>query len=148
MHKTYTGHPIALQRQRGFTLIELMIAVAIIGILAAIAYPSYNNYLMKGRRASAQAHLSDIAQRQQQYLLDARAYAPDLAALNLTTPSDVSAYYSPITIVADNTAGAPPSFTVTATPKAGTAQVNDQCGILGIDNTGSKTASTGAAGCW
>lgn len=125
-----------------------MIAVAIIGILAAIAYPSYSNYLMKGRRASAQAHLSDIAQRQEQYLLDARAYADSLGALNMTTPDDVSAYYSPITIVAVNTAGARPSFTVTATPKAGTAQVNDQCGTLGIDNTGNKTASTGASGCW
>lgn len=137
-----------MKAQKGFTLIELMVAVAIVGILAAIAYPSYTNYLLKGRRASAQAHLMDIAQRQQQYLLDARAYAPDLPTLNVTTPSDVSAYYSPITIVAVNTAGVPPSFTITATPKAGTAQVNDQCGTLGIDNTGNKTVSTGVAGCW
>lgn len=136
-----------MKAHKGFTLVELMIAVAIIGILAAIAYPSYSNYLMKGRRASAQAHLADIAQRQEQYLLDARAYAGSLGALNMTTPDDVSTYYT-ITLVADNTAGAPPSFTVTATPKAGTAQVNDQCGTLSINNTGSKIASTGAAGCW
>lgn len=134
-----------MKRIKGFSLIELMIAVAIIGILAAIAYPSYSNYLMKGRRASAQAHLVDIAQRQEQYLLDARTYAESLGTLNMTTPDDVSAYYA-IALVADNTAGVPPSFTVTATPKAGTAQVNDQCGTLDIDNTGNKTA--GAAGCW
>lgn len=137
-----------MKAQKGFTLIEIMIAVAIVGILAAIAYPSYTSYLQKGRRASAQAHLVDIAQRQEQYLLDARAYAPDLATLNLTTPGDVSAYYSPITITAVNTAGAPPTFTVTATPKAGTAQATDQCGILGINSTGNKTVSTGVSGCW
>lgn len=132
--------------QKGFTLIELMLAIAIVGILASIAYPSYTNYLLKGRRASAQAHLMDIAQRQQQYLLDARAYA-DSSTLNVTTPSDVSAYYT-IAILPVNTAGVPPSFTVTATPKAGTAQVNDQCGALGIDNTGNKTAAPGMTGCW
>lgn len=123
-----------------------MVAVAIIGILAAIAYPSYTSHLLKSRRASAQAHLLDIAQRQQQYLLDARIYA-NSAQLNVTTPSDVSTYYT-IAIAPDNTAGVPPSFTVTATPIAGTAQVNDKCGTLGIDNTGNKTVSTGASGCW
>ncbi|OGS99238.1 MAG: hypothetical protein A3F73_06310 [Gallionellales bacterium RIFCSPLOWO2_12_FULL_59_22] len=145
MHNTHPGHPAAAQRQRGFTLIELMIAVALIGILAAIAYPSYTNHLQKSRRASAQAHLMDIAQRQTQYLLDARAYAEDLGSLSLSTPDDVAAFYT-IAIDADNTAGAPPSFTATATRKPGTAQANDKCGTLGIDNTGNKSAATG--GCW
>lgn len=130
---------------KGFTLIEILVTVAIVGILAAIAIPSYSNYMQKSRRASAQAHLMDIAQRQQQYLLDARAYAPDLHALGISTPSDVSPYYSPIAIVI-NIPGAPPSFTVTAQPIA--TQANDKCGTLGIDNVGNKTASTGAAGCW
>lgn len=133
---------------KGFTLIELLVTVAIVSILAAIAIPSYSNYMQKSRRASAQAHLMDIAQRQQQYLLDARAYAPNLATLGISTPGDVSPYYSPITITAVNNAGAPPSFTVTAQPKAGTDQANDKCGTLGIDNVGNKTTTTGAAGCW
>ena len=151
MHKEHTKYLSGLRRQRGFTLVELMIAVAIVGILAAIAYPSYTNHLMKGRRASAQAHPLDIAQRQTQYLLDARAYAPDLVTLGVSTPSDVSTYYT-IAVCIDSagtacsTPSSPPYFRITATPKAGTAQVNDQCGTLEIDNTGSKTA--GAAGCW
>lgn len=123
----------------GFTLVELMIAVAVIGILAAIAYPSYQDQVRKGRRASAQSHLMDIAQREQQYLLDARSYANSVAALSLTTPTDVSSYYTISIIVG---AGASPTFTAKATPIAGSAQAAD--GEMTIDNTGTKTP----AGYW
>lgn len=121
-----------MKKPAGFSLIELLIVVVIIGVLAAIAFPSYQSYMMKGKRSSAQAHLMDIAQRQQQYLLDARSYAPDLATLNLTTPSNVSTYY---TITFTVAAGTPPSFTITATP-IGT-QVTD--GTLTINSAGVKT---------
>ncbi|TDF66481.1 prepilin-type N-terminal cleavage/methylation domain-containing protein [Cupriavidus sp. L7L] len=121
-------------RARGFTLIELMITVAIIAILAATAYPSYISHVIKGRRAAAQASLMDIAQRQQQYLLDSRSYASSLATLNVTPPTDVTAYY---TIGIAAVAGSPPTFTVTATPIAGTSQANDV--TLSINNAGVKT---------
>jgi len=120
-------------KQRGFTLIELMMVVAIVAILAAVAYPSYMSYLAKGNRSAAEAHLMDIAQSQQRYLLDARSYAPDLTTLNVTTPSSVSPYY---TITIATAAGPPPTFTATATPKAGTSQASDV--TLSIDGAGVK----------
>ena len=132
-------------RHGGFTLIELMIVVAIVAILAAVAFPSYQSHMMKGRRASAQTALMDIAQRQQQYFMDARRYAPDLATLNVTLTSDVSAYYT-VTICQTTTSpcvapgGTPPTFAAIATPKAGTSQVTDS--TLSIDNVGVKAPST------
>ena len=125
------------QKQQGVTLIELVFAVTIVGILVAIAYPSYENSQIRSRRSSAQAHLMDIAQQQQQYLLDARSYASSLAALSMTTPTRVSLSYT-ITITA--TAGPPPTFTATATPIARTSQASDV--TLSINNAGSKTPAT------
>ncbi|MBI3284602.1 MAG: type IV pilin protein [Burkholderiales bacterium] len=126
----------AAPKRRGFTLMELMVAVAIVGILSAIAYPSYLSYLIKSRRASAQSYLLDIAQRQQQYLLDARSYTNDVNALNLTTPKDVAPYYTVDVTKSDS----PPAFTATAKPIPGSPQASDV--TLTIDNTGKKTPDT------
>jgi type IV pilus assembly protein PilE len=123
-----------VQKSKGFTLIELMIAVAIMGVLVAIAYPSYTNYLIKGNRAAAKAYLMDVAQKQQGFLLDNRAYANSVGDLNVPEPPEFSRFY---TVAVAAAAGPPPSFTATATPKAGTRQAND--GALVINNKGEKT---------
>lgn len=116
---------------RGFTLIELMIAMAIVAILAAIAYPSYQFAVIKSNRSLAQGYLLDVAQRQSQYLLDRRRYAADLDTLKMPVPADVAKHY---TVELGLVAGPPPGFTVTATPKEGTPQASDR--ELSIDNTG------------
>jgi len=123
-------------KQKGFTLIELMITVAVVGILTAIALPSYNSHLRKSRRADAQSALMNIASRQQQMLLDTRAYSNSLTS---TVPANVAANYS-ISVTVGT--GVVPSFTAKATPTGG--QAADQCGVLSIDQTGAKLP----ASCW
>lgn len=117
----------------GFSLIELMVAIAIVGILVAIAFPSYSAHIVKKNRSLAQTHLMDIVQREQQYLLDKRSYASTLSDLTISTPTTVSSLYDINIAVAG---GPPPSFTVTATPITGTTQSSD--GVLSINSSGTK----------
>lgn len=124
----------------GFTLIELLIAMVIVGILAAIAIPSYQHYIVKSNRRSAQSIMMDMAQKEQQYILDARSYGTN-TQLNYTVPNDVSQFY---TITATPAVGPPPSFTITATPVAGTPEASDPTlpgGSMTLDNLGSKLPS-------
>ena len=119
-------------------------AVAIVGILAIIAFPSYQDHLRKGRRSAAQSFIIDVAARQQQYLIDARSYAAGagaLGTLNLAVPADVSRFY---TVTIDPAVPTlPPSYTISATPIAGSAQIPD--GVLTLDHQGAKTRN-GQAG--
>lgn len=117
----------------GFTLIELLITVAIIGILAAVAYPSYTQYTIRANRTAAQAEMMDIANRQQQFLLTNRNYASKatLEASGYALPPEVSSKYN-YTIVVGT--GAVPSYTLTFTPIG--AQASD--GSLVLNSEGVK----------
>src|SRR2546423_13007456 len=136
----------ACSRLRGMTLIELMVAVAIVSILVSIAVPSYALFMKKSRRGDTESTLLDIAQREQQSLIDARAYAPDTATLGTTVPAVVLAYYNvticrlPPPAACNPPGGAPPTFAVIATPIAGSPQAGDY--TLTLDSTGAKTPTS------
>jgi len=114
--------------------------VVIIGILTMIAIPQYGQYVIRGNRSAAEAFMMDVANREKQYLLDARSYAPDLQTLSVTEPTDVSKYY---TITITPLAGPPPSYTITATPIVGSKQASD--GTLSLDDIGNKCWSANGA---
>jgi type IV pilus assembly protein PilE len=135
----------SFERSAGFTLMELMVAVAIVGILAAIAYPSYTRQIAKGNRSAAQSFMFSLANKQEQYLLDNRQITTTVTDL-LTPSTDVTKNYT-VTI----TAGATPlSYTITATPTATQASRDAQCGTLSLKNDGTKgiTGTGTVATCW
>lgn len=133
---TAAGHSV-----RGFTLVELVVVMAIAAILAAIAIPNYSEYVLRSNRSSAQAFISDLATRQAQFFMDRRTYATTVAALNMPVPNEIATRYD--VAIAVN-AGPPLTYTVRATPTG--PQAHDRCGALTIDQAGTKTAA--ASRCW
>ena len=127
------------QRSLGFTLIEVMIVVAIIGILAAIGYPSYQNQVQKTRRADAKAALMELAQGAERYYTqngDYDGYVPPFDE----SPRDSSNKFYDLVFDPDDQA-----FALSAEPKNG--QEDDGCGILTINQIGTK-GSDDNENCW
>ena len=123
-------------RAQGFSLAELVIVVALVGILGAIAYPSYIAYKVRANRAAAQSFLIDLANRQQLHFLDARSYTANLAQLGASPiPPEIASYYVIADPVVDNI-GSPPGFTLIAAARAGTIQARD--GDLAINSIGAR----------
>jgi type IV pilus assembly protein PilE len=138
--KPVEGGAVERRRQRGFTLIELMIVVVIIGILAGIAYPSYQQYVIRGKRSEAQAQMMAIANLQQQYLLANRSYATK-AQLGYSLSTSVTQNYTDTIQRCPGDTGCPasavPSFTITFTPTSSSSQASD--GILTLNSEGVKS---------
>jgi len=138
------------RRALGFSLIELMIVVLVVAVLASLAVTTYSRYVVKTKRAAAAAILLGIANRQEQYFLDARAYASDMTTLGATPPAEVSENYTIATTA--NNGATPPTFQVTATPISGSSQEqrDTKCATLTLTSAGVKSVSgTGSVqDCW
>ena len=122
--------------QKGVTLLELLIVITMIGILAAVALPSYRDYIARANENAAQRFALEIATQEQIYLSDTRTYTTDVTgALNLTAPTDVSTYYT--TVVTVSNSASPPTFTITMTPITGSVQAGRS--TLTLNSLGVKT---------
>ncbi len=141
------------KRVGGFTLIELMIVVAIIAILAIIAVPWWGQYTYRARRADGQKLLMHIAQAEERYYTDYNHYPLSATSLGYTTNTPVSerGYYKVTLSLPPNTS-AGQGYLATAVPQK--VQANDACGNLSIDNTGQKlpaqndAARNSNGSCW
>jgi type IV pilus assembly protein PilE len=133
-------------RTGGFTLIELMITVAVVGILSAIAYPSYQDYVRRARRTDATRGLMEAASALERYFSQHQTYGE--ATLGATAASVYSAT-SPNRFYALSLSGqTATTYTLTATPQG--AQAGDRCGNFTLDNLSVRgvTGALGAQECW
>jgi len=128
-------------RQMGFTLIELMVVVAIVGILAAIAYPAYTQHVLKTHRRAAQACLLELAQWMERYYTNRMTYA-GATLPNTTCRNDLATRYT------FSFRGTPDanSYTIQAVRVTPGPQASDACGTLTVNHTGARSPTT--AGCW
>ena len=141
-------------RPRGFTLIELMIVVAVIAIIAAIGYPSYINSVVKTKRAAAEGCVSQYATYMERFYTQNLRYDKDTAGndnpvvgnaptltLDCAGPQNSGADYT-FTVAAPTQS----TYTITAAPQGAQASRDTTCGTLTLDQSGAKTPST--SGCW
>jgi type IV pilus assembly protein PilE len=124
---------------RGFTLIEIMIVIAIIGIVITIGYPSFTEYMKKGRRAEVTGLLSEQAQILERFYSKSNVYT---GATGLSAGND---FYTITPTLTDQ------AFTLTAVRKSGTSMATDKCGDFTITNTGVRSmlnATATTKDCW
>jgi type IV pilus assembly protein PilE len=162
MKANYAPRP----RHRGFTLVELIVAMVILSILAAIAIPSYSQYVLKSHRTEAKAALMDAASLEERYFSTSNLYTTDPTQLGYgvaATPVPVGTGYYVISIINSSLpvaptvavpGGTPATFTITAVPAPGSMQVNDTaCASFTITSAGQQTALNSGgvdntANCW
>jgi type IV pilus assembly protein PilE len=128
--------------QKGFTLIEVMITVVIVGILAAIAYPSYTSFVTKSGRSEGVAAVMRVSNLQEQYYMDNRVFAEDMTELGLSKLSEPfvteSGYYSVESVGTT-------SYTITATAAGSQATRDTTCATITLTSVGIKGPSKE---CW
>ncbi|MGH8653060.1 MAG: type IV pilin protein [Gammaproteobacteria bacterium] len=142
-----------MRRRRGFTLIEILIVVAVVGILAAIAYPAYQDSVRKSRRGQAKADLTELAQLLERNFTEANRYDQNSASVALAIGTAPLFNQSPRTGTANYTLTLPTltasTFALNAAPAG--AQAGDPCGTYTLNQVGAKGVTGGtltAADCW
>lgn len=144
-----TAPHLASSRQRGITLIELMVVVMIVGILASIAYPGYEEYTRRAKRAEAKALLSDISARMERYYFDNNTYTDDPTDLGYGSANPESAEGHYTASLEDGPSGdIQTSYLARVTPAA--PFDDSKCDELTLDSRGTKGSSVTANvdACW
>jgi len=139
-----------MKRARGFTLLELMIVVAIVAILAATALAAYGKQVRKARRTDAKQAVGELALREEKWRSNHTKYlGTDSSSTDKTAFGYSSLPSSQYYTIAITTAADPLNFTITATPKTGTDQTKDSCGTLTLASaSGVVTKTPLTVGCW
>ena len=135
--------------QAGFTLTEILIVVAIIGVISAIAFPSYSDHVRKTRRADAWGAIMGLANALERFRANRGTYAGAAVPAIYPDKSPIDGSERYYTLSLSNLAGN--TYTITATPEG--IQKKDSCGRLLLDQSGTRTAPDAAAGmndskCW
>ena len=147
----------ALLKQRGVTLIELMIVIVILAVIAGFAYPSYMNYVVDTKRTAATSILLQVADRQQQFFMDNKRFTNDLTNLGFANnPLVIADDGRPMANAADSdstysvalTNVTATTYSITAAPLNGQASRDTECGSLTLNQTLMKGASGGGDDCW
>lgn len=145
-----------LRHESGITLIEVLVVVVIVSILAAVAFPSYMQFVVRAKRSAATSMLLQVADRQEQFFMDNKQYAATLPQLNFPAATFMIADEG--AFVADGAADriyqvsltntTPTTYTVNAVPQLNQAMKDTQCGSLSLTHTGVKGQSGGGENCW
>ena len=143
-------------RQRGMNLIELLVVVAIVGMLAAVAYPSYVQHIVDTKRTASRSVLLQVADRQQQFFMDNKTYAADLTNLGYganplvvaddgreVASGDADSVYS---ISLSNVAVT--TYTITAAPLNGQLSRDTHCGSMTLNQSGNRSQTGSGTDCW
>jgi len=134
-----------MKKYNGFTLVELMVVVAIIGVMSAIAIPSYSSYMKKARRADAKVGLQKLADKQERFYLQNNVYTTLFTATGLNTSTTSDEGYYTFSIDSADASG----YQITATA---IGDGDADCMTMSLSSTGLKTATAGSGGdatkCW
>lgn len=142
--------------QSGVTLIELLIAIMLISIIAATAYPSYTQYVVRAKRTAAKSVLLQVADRQQQYFMDNKRYATSLTSLGYPENPFMVGDDGEYVAIADTdrvymiilVTPTPTTYWAIASPQMAMATRDTDCDILFLVNTGQKGTTGTSDNCW